>query len=71
MKLLLDSNLLTKLCHPAKDKNRPLAEWLEKILEIEAEAWEREIEEDAEAGRLNFLAEEALREYKAGKTREL
>ena len=45
-----------------------LARW---FLEIEAEAWDREIEADAEAGKLDFLAEEALREYEAGKTREL
>ncbi len=32
MKLLLDTNVLTGLCHPADEENRPLWEWLERLL---------------------------------------
>lgn len=33
-----------------------------------SDAWDRQIEEDIRAGRLDKLAEEALEEYRAGKT---
>ena len=45
-----------------------LCKWL---LEQDAEAWDREIEADVQAGKLDFLAEEALQEYRTGKTRKL
>jgi predicted nucleic acid-binding protein len=32
MKLLLDTNILTRLCHPHKDINASVNEWLEKLL---------------------------------------
>jgi predicted nucleic acid-binding protein len=32
MRLLLDTNVLTRLCHPHKDVNLNVNEWLEKIL---------------------------------------
>ena len=32
MKLLLDANILTRLCHPTHEENRPLSQWLEKVL---------------------------------------
>ena len=32
MKLLLDTNVLTRLCHPHKDVNLHINEWLEKLL---------------------------------------
>lgn len=35
MKLLLDTNVLTRLCHPHKDVNLNVNEWLEKILSSE------------------------------------
>ena len=41
------------------------------FLEKDAEAWDREMEEDAKAGRLDFLAEEGLRDFQAGKARKL
>jgi len=34
-----------------------------------ADAWDRQIESDIKAGKLDLLAEEALREYREGKTR--
>ena len=39
--------------------------------ERDAQAWDRQIAEDAESGKLDFLAEEALSEYRDGQTREL
>ncbi len=32
MKLLLDTGPLGQLCHPRKDQNRPIAEWLARLL---------------------------------------
>jgi len=41
-----------------------LTDWLSHRFE---DAWDRQIEEDVNAGRLDKLAEEALAEYQAGK----
>ena len=43
-----------------------LAEWL---AEYQANLWDRQIEADAKAGRFDRMAEQALAEHKAGKTR--
>ena len=45
-----------------------LRDWFRKY---DAEAWDRQIEEDASGGRLDRLAEEALAAHKAGRTKEL
>ena len=45
-----------------------LAEWL---AEYRADLWDRQIEEDAKAGRLDKLAEQALADLRAGKTTPL
>ena len=45
-----------------------LREWFRKY---DAEAWDRQIEEDVRAGRLDALAEESLADYKAGRTKEI
>jgi hypothetical protein len=39
--------------------------------EYDAQAWDRQIEEDARAGKLDKLAEEALAQHRAGKSKEL
>jgi hypothetical protein len=39
--------------------------------ELRGWIWERDIERDAASGKLDFLAEEALQEHQAGKTRAL
>lgn len=39
--------------------------------DFDAKAWDRQIEEDARAGKLDRLAEEAIRSYQAGKAREI
>ena len=48
-----------------------LAELRDWFLEYDAELWDRQIEEDARAGRLDRLAKKALESYHAGKHTEL
>ena len=43
----------------------------EELLEIRAWMWDRDIERDVHAGRLDRLAEEALNEYRIGKAKRL
>jgi hypothetical protein len=42
-----------------------------ELAEIRAWLWDRDIERDSAAGRLDHLAEEALNEYRSGKARRL
>ncbi len=39
--------------------------------EFDGKAWDEQIEADANAGKLDALAEEALTEYRAGKAKEI
>jgi hypothetical protein len=39
--------------------------------EYDSDAWDRQIEEDVRAGKLDKLAEEALAEHRAGKSKEI
>ena len=43
----------------------------EELAEIRSWLWDRDIERDAAAGRFDRLAEEALQEYRGGKTTQL
>ena len=43
----------------------------EELVEAREQAWDRQIETDAEAGKLDQLAEEALRDYREGKCIQL
>jgi hypothetical protein len=45
-----------------------LAQFRAWFLEYDWTIWDRQIERDAEAGRLDDLAARALRDHKAGKT---
>lgn len=47
---------------------RKLADWLD---DYKAELWDRQIEADAKAGKLDKLAEQALADHRAGRTRPL
>ena len=47
---------------------KSLERWFD---ELRAQAWENQIERDAEAGKFDALAEAALSEHRAGKTRPL
>ena len=44
-----------------------LAVFREWFLQLDAEAWDRQIEEDVAAGRLDSLAEEALEDLRQGR----
>jgi hypothetical protein len=48
-----------------------LAKFRAWFVEFDADAWDRQIEEDARAGRLDSLAEEALEDLRHGRTTEL
>lgn len=48
-----------------------LAAFRKWFVEYDAKAWERQIEEDACAGKLDALAEAALKDHKAGKSTAL
>jgi hypothetical protein len=51
---------------------REKGEFLDKLADIDFnDAWDRQIEDDAKAGRLDRFAEEAIREYRAGNSRPL
>jgi hypothetical protein len=39
--------------------------------EFDAEAWDRQLEQDAQAGRLDALAEEALKDFRQGRSTDL
>jgi hypothetical protein len=41
------------------------------FLEFDGSRWDEQIERDAEAGRLDALAEEALGDFRAGRCRKL
>ena len=44
---------------------------LREALETRKEAWDKQLEEDIKAGKLDYLREEALEEIKAGKVSDL
>jgi hypothetical protein len=48
-----------------------LSRFRQWFLERDAESWDREMEEDARTGKLDFLAEEALRDFREGKAHKL
>ena len=48
-----------------------LAEFRRWFAEFDAAAWDRQLEEDASAGKLDQLANEALADFHAGSPREL
>lgn len=50
---------------------RELADFREWFMRYDADAWDRQIEQDAEQGRLDALADPAIREHENGESREL
>ncbi len=48
-----------------------LAEFRSWFAAFDAEAWDRQLEADVEAGKLDALAEKALRAHAAGETTKL
>jgi len=50
------------------DELKAFAAWFEAL---QADMWDRQIETDAKSGRLDKLAEQALADHRAGRTRPL
>ena len=50
------------------DQLKEFRRWYE---EFDVDAWDKQIENDAVAGKLDFLAEGAIADHKAGQTRKL
>lgn len=48
-----------------------LAAFRQWFREFDAEAWDRQLEEDAKAGKLDTVADTALKAFKSGKCSEL
>ena len=48
-----------------------LAEFRRWFVEFDADAWDKQIEQDASAGKLDGMAAEALADYQSGPGREL
>ena len=48
-----------------------LAAFREWFLRYDAEAWDRQIQEDVRAGALEPLAKEAVADYEAGRAKEI
>lgn len=52
----------------SRDELSTFRDWFRKY---DSDAWDREIEKDILAGRLDSLAEEAIAAHKAGRSKEL
>ena len=52
-------------------KPSELAAFRRWFTEFDAQAWDRQIEEDVQNGKLDKLAEEALAAHRTGKSKEL
>ncbi len=61
-----------KLEHEIQRLSRgELAAFRDWFREYDSDEWDREIEQDIQAGKLDRLAEEAITAHKAGRTREI
>ena len=52
----------------SRDELAGFRDWFRKY---DSDEWDREIEQDIQAGKLDRLAEEAITAHKAGRTREI
>ncbi len=52
----------------SRDDMAAFRDWFRKY---DSDEWDREIEQDIQAGKLDRLAEEAITAHKAGRTREI
>ena len=50
------------------DELKAFRDWFE---DLQAQLWDEQIERDVKAGKLDWLAEEALANHRAGRTRPL
>ena len=61
-----------KIEHDVRKLNRDeLLAFRRWFREYDSDEWDRQIEEDVRAGKLDKLAEEALAEHRAGKSKEI
>ena len=61
-----------KLANEVKRLNRDeLAAFRDWFRKYDSDEWDKEIQEDVSAGRLDKLANEAIAEHRAGRTKEL
>lgn len=62
-------NAVTQL---SQEERRQFADWLADFLaEQEADEWDRQIERDIKAGRFDAMAEQARKDYEAGRCKPL
>ena len=61
-------NLEEQVRHLSPEELARFREW---FVQFDAEAWDRQFEADARAGKLDALAERALRAHAAGQSTEL
>jgi hypothetical protein len=61
-------NLQNQIRELSDDELAQLRQW---FADYDAEKWDRKIEADAKAGKLDRLAEKALRDYAEGRTKPL
>ena len=50
---------------------KTLEEKLHSVLEAKAEAWDKQIEDDIKAGKLDHLGEKAIEDYRKGRCTDL
>ena len=60
--------LAVKVQQLSRDELAAFRDWFRKY---DSDEWDKEIEEDILAGRLESLADEAIADHKAGRTKEL
>jgi hypothetical protein len=58
----------TEIAQLPQPQLKQFREWYEKF---DSDAWDRQIEEDISLGKLDALADAALAEHKAGKSKRL
>jgi len=61
-------NIEKQIKELSRDELTALREW---FADFDADAWDRQMEADINAGRLDSLAERALRDHEAGQSTEL
>jgi hypothetical protein len=63
---------VNELANEVQQLNRDeLAEFRDWFRKYDADEWDKEIEQDVLAGKLDKLANEAIAEHKAGRTKEI
>lgn len=58
----------TEIAQLPQSQLKQFREWYEKF---DLDAWDRQIEEDISSGKLDVIADAALAEHKAGKSKRL